>query len=416
MKTLSFDCGMGAAGDMLAGALYKLLPEHSKTEFLKAMNALLPGVTVRAEPSKKCGIVGIKFSVLIGGQPESSGEDETNAPNHHGHHQHHHLLHSLSAAHHHGRSIGDIKQTIASLPVSTEVKTHAESVYRLLADAESEAHGKPVDQIHFHEVGELDAVMDIVAVCLLIDTLHPEQIFCSPVHVGAGHVRCAHGILPVPAPATALLLKGVPIYGGSIQGELCTPTGAALLKHFCSFERLPVFTPQAIGYGMGTKDFEQANCVRVMLGEAAEQTSNSVMELCCNLDDMTPEAIAFAIERLWETAVLDVFTVPIGMKKGRPGTMLCCLCKPEDARAVTALLLRHTSTLGVREHLCSRTTLDRRIKTIPSEWGDLHVKESFGLGIKKQKVEYEDAARVAKAESISLAEATALILKRADKL
>ena len=281
----------------------------------------------------------------------------------------------------------------------------------MLADAESAAHGEPVEQIHFHEVGELDAIADIVAVCLLIDLLKPDQIFCSPVHVGAGHVRCAHGVLPVPAPATALLLRGVPIYGGEVQGELCTPTGAALLKHFCSFARQPVLTPQAIGYGMGTKDFAFANCVRATLGETAED-SDSVAELCCNLDDMTPEAIAYAIERLWEAPVLDVYTVPIGMKKNRPGTMLCCICKPSDASTVTSLMIRHTTTLGVRAHSCTRTTLERRTRAVASDWGDLHIKESFGRGVNKQKVEYEDAARIAQAKDVTLAEATEWILAK----
>jgi uncharacterized protein (DUF111 family) len=206
----------------------------------------------------------------------------------------------------------------------------------------------------------------------------------------------------------------VPIYGGNIQGELCTPTGAALLRHFCSFERQPVFTPQAIGYGMGTKDFDVANCVRAMLGETANPSSDTIAELCCNLDDMTPEAIGYAVERLWETPVLDVYTVPIGMKKGRPGTMLCCLCKPEDTQAVTAVILRHTSTLGIREHMCNRTTLERRIKTIPSESGNLHIKESFGPSVRKQKVEYEDAARVAREQDIPLHEAIEQILRQAD--
>ncbi len=402
MKILCFDCGMGAAGDMLAAALYELLSEPDKAEFLKTMNALLPGVLIRIEPNKKCGILGTKFRVVINEheEEESSHTDHPHA--------------SEAHEHHHGRSLDEIRHVLAHMNVPDSVCEHALAVYQLLADAESEAHGEQVEQIHFHEVGELDAIADIVAVCLLINLLKPDRIVSTPVHVGAGRVRCAHGILPVPAPATALLLKGVPICGGAIQGELCTPTGAALLKHFCSFEQPPVFTPQAIGYGMGTKDFEQANCVRSMLGETADK-SDSVVELCCNLDDMTPEAIGFAIERLWESPVLDVYTIPIGMKKNRPGTMLCCLSKPEDAKTVTALILRHTTTLGVREHICSRTTLERNVITIPSEWGDLHLKESFGQGARKQKVEYEDAARVAIAENISLADATAQILKRADK-
>ncbi len=406
MKILCFDCGMGAAGDMLSAALYELLPEPAKVEFLKIMNTLLPGVIVRIEPSKKCGILGTKFHVTIHDEEESVHEGHHHAGEAHEHaHKH---------AHHHGRSLRSVDHIISHLAIPATVQIHAQAVYQMLADAESAAHGEPVELIHFHEVGELDAIADIVATCLLIDLLKPDQIFCTPVHVGAGHVRCAHGILPVPAPAAALLLRGVPIYGGAIQGELCTPTGAALLKHFCSFEHQPVFTPQAIGYGMGTKDFEQANCVRAMLGETTDK-ADSVAELCCNLDDMTPEAISFAIERLWEAPVLDVFTIPIGMKKGRPGTMLCCLCNPEDAQTVAAMMLRHTSTLGVREHRCTRTTLDRRIRTIPSEWGELHMKESFAQGVRKQKVEYEDAAHVAQAKGITLAEATTLILKQADE-
>ena len=406
MRILSLDCGMGAAGDMLAGALYELLSEQTKTDFLKTMNSLLPGVKVSTEPVKKRGILGTKFHVTIHKHEEEEATYEG--------HLHAGETHTHEHEHHHGRSLDEIRHVLAHLSIAGSVCEHAQAVYRMLADAESAAHGEPVEQIHFHEVGELDAIADIVAVCLLINLLKPDQIFCTPVHVGSGRVRCAHGVLPVPAPATALLLKGVPIYGGAIQGELCTPTGAALLKHFCSFELQPVFAPQAIGYGMGTKDFEQANCVRAMLGETTEQISDSVMELCCNLDDMTPEAIAFAVDRLWESPVLDVYTIPIGMKKGRPGTMLCCLCKPDDAHAIAALMLRHTSTLGVREHICSRTTLERSVKTIPSEWGDLHIKEAFGQGERKQKVEYEDAARVAKAEGISLAEATAQIQKRVD--
>ena len=408
MKILCFDCGMGAAGDMLASALYELLPEPAKAKFLKTMNALLPGVIIRIEPNKKCGILGTKFRVSIHGEEESPlGERDALPATHEGH--------PHSEKEHHGRSLHSVDHIISHLDLPAAVRNHAQAVYLMLADAESAAHGEPVEQIHFHEVGELDAIADIVAVCLLIDLLKPDQIFCSPVHVGAGHVRCAHGILPVPAPATALLLKGVPIYGGAVQGELCTPTGAALLKHFCSFAQSPVFAPQAIGYGMGTKDFEQANCVRAMLGDTAEQTSNSVAELFCNLDDMTPEAIGYAIERLWEAPVLDIYTVPIGMKKNRPGTMLCCLCKPEDAQTITTLMLRHTSTLGVRTHRCTRTTLDRRIRIVPSEWGELHMKESFGQGVRKQKVEYEDAARVAQARNITLAEATNWILEQADK-
>lgn len=407
MRILCFDCGMGAAGDMLSAALYELLPEHQKTEFLNVMNALLPDVKVSVVPAKKCGILGTKVHIAI-----FEHEEEESA--HEGHSHQAGEPHAHEHEHHHGKSLNEIRHVLTHLSIPHSVCEHAKAVYRLLADAESTAHGEPVEQIHFHEVGELDAIADIVAVCLLIDLLKPDQVFCTPVHVGAGHVHCAHGILPVPAPATALLLRGVPIYGGTVQGELCTPTGAALLKHFCTFEQPPVFAPNAIGYGMGKKNFEQANCVRAMLGETADPSSDTIAELCCNLDDMSPEAIGFAIERLWETPVLDVYTVSIGMKKNRPGTMLCCLVHPEDAQAVSAVILRYTTTLGVREHTCSRTTLKRRIKTIPSESGELHIKESFGPNIQKRKVEYEDAARVARDQNIPLQEAIEYILRQAN--
>ena len=199
--------------------------------------------------------------------------------------------------------MADIRAHIAALPVPQRVRNNILAVYGRLAAAESEAHGRPVDQIHFHEVGTMDALADITAVCLLLERLAPEQIIVSPVHVGSGHVRCAHGILPVPAPATAILLRGVPIYGGHIAGELCTPTGAALLTQFAArFGDMPPMRVERIGYGMGRKDFPAANCVRALLGET-EDSAEDVLELACNLDDMTPEAIGFALERLLEAEI-----------------------------------------------------------------------------------------------------------------
>lgn len=402
MRILSFDCGMGAAGDMLSAALYELLPDQVKAEFLETMNALLPGVSVCVKPTRKCGILGTKFHVTIHGEEESAHEGHHQAGKEHAHaHEH---------EHHHGKSLHEICQVLKHLNIPDSVYEHAHAVYALLADAESTAHGEQVEQIHFHEIGELDAIADIVAVCLLIDLLKPDQIFCTPVHVGAGHFRCAHGVLPVPAPATALLLKGVPIYGGEIQGELCTPTGAALLKHFCSFARHPIFAPQEIGYGMGSKDFEYANCVRAVLGETAGD-SETVVELCCNLDDMTPEAIGYAIERLWESAILDVFTASIGMKKNRPGTLLTCLCRKEDEDQIVRLLLQHTTTLGVRQHVCNRFTLARTVHEVTINNESLRVKRASGWGIQREKAEYEDVAHFARANDLSFAEASEIILR-----
>ena len=283
------------------------------------------------------------------------------------------------------------------------------AVYSLIAQAESHVHGVPVTEIHFHEVGTMDAVADVTAVCLLMNELSPDEVVVSPVHVGSGQVECAHGILPVPAPATAYILRDVPIYGGEIMGELCTPTGAALLKHFAArFGAMPVMKTQAIGYGMGKKDFPRANCVRAMLGETADQT-DTVLELSCNVDDMTAEAIGFAMERLFEGGALEVYTVPIGMKKSRPGTLLRVMCAERDREKVLGLLFRHTATLGVREYSTRRDVLDRRVETVRTACGEVRRKVASGYGVSRTKYEYDDLSRVARERGISLDEAKALL-------
>ena len=248
----------------------------------------------------------------------------------------------------------------------------------------------------------MDAIADITAVCYLLDKLHADKIYASAVHVGSGQVKCAHGILPVPAPATAYILRGVPTYGGEIRGELCTPTGAALLKHFVSeFGKMPVMVTDAIGYGMGKKDFPAANCVRAMLGHTDDQT-DTVAELSCNLDDMTPEEIGFAMDRLLEAGALDVFTTPIGMKKNRPGTMLTVLCKPEKKDVLVRQLFRHTTTLGIRENQLHRYTLTRRTETLDTPYGPVRQKISSGYGVERSKPEYDDLTKIAREQEISL--------------
>ena len=231
----------------------------------------------------------------------------------------------------------------------------------------------------------------------------------SPVHVGCGQVRCAHGILPVPAPATAFILQGVPTYGGAVQGELCTPTGAALLKHFAqSFGPSPVMRVEKIGYGMGKKDFEAANCVRAMLGQTQEGRE-TIVELCCNLDDMTPEALGFAQERLWEAGALDVYTTAVGMKKNRPGVLLTCMCREEDREELLSLLFAHTTTLGVRENLCNRYTLSRSQRTEETPYGPVRVKSASGWGIGREKPEYEDLAKIAREQGMTLSQVEKLL-------
>lgn len=427
MKTLYLECNMGAAGDMLTAALLELHPDPQG--FVERMNRLgLPGVVFAAQPAVKCGITGTQVSVTVGGEEEEShdvplhshvhetAQDEAH-PGHahdhvHGHdhehthdHEHEHSYehtHEHGHGHHHHAGMGDIRHILSHLDIPQPVRQDAEAVYQLIAQAESHAHGRPVEEIHFHEVGTLDAVTDVVAVCWLLHDLAPEQIVASPVHVGCGQVRCAHGILPVPAPATAYILQGVPTYGGSVQGELCTPTGAALLKHFVQrFGPSPVMRVEKTGYGMGKKDFEAANCVRAMLGQTQEESA-AIAQLACNLDDMTPEALGFAQERLWEAGALDVTTAPIGMKKNRPGVQLTCLCRLEDREKLVSVLFAHTTTLGVRESLCTRYTLARSQRTVETEHGPVRVKEARGWGVTREKPEYEDVANIAREQGLTL--------------
>lgn len=381
MRTLYIDCGMGAAGDMLAAALLELLPD--KDNFLRKLNSLgIPGVEIMAERSIKCGITGTHFRVTIHGAEEEE---------------------QLHTSHHHG-SMGEIRSIVNSLPIPTMAKLDIMAVYSEIAEAESLVHGVPVDQIHFHEVGTMDAIADITAVCLLMQELDIGKIIASPIHVGSGCVRCAHGILPVPAPATAHILREIPIYGGCIQGELCTPTGAALLKHFVDdFGDMPAMKVQGIGYGMGRKNFERANCVRVMLGETVNK-SDSIVELNCNVDDMTGEMIGFALERFMEQGALDAFTIPIGMKKSRPGIVLTVLCREEDKEQFVHLIFKHTTTLGIREKYCNRYTLERKTETVNTPYGQVRRKVSSGYGVSRSKYEYDDLAKAAKASNLSILE------------
>lgn len=393
MRTLYIDCQMGAAGDMLSAALLELLPDPDG--FLARINGLhIPGVQVSKEPSVKCGITGTHLCVSVNGEEEDSFH-------------HHHHEHSHEHTHHHG-SLHEIEHILSHLDIPKLIKYQVLAVYDRIAQAESKVHGVPVTQIHFHEVGTMDALTDILMACLLMQEIAPEQVIVSPVHVGSGSVRCAHGILPVPAPATALLLQDVPIYGGSIQGELCTPTGAALLTQFATtFGPMPVMKTAAIGYGMGKKDFPQANCVRVLLGET-QDSGDTVVQLQCNLDDMTPEAIGFAMEQLLEAGALDVFTTPIGMKKCRPGTLLSVLCRPGDKDRMVHALFKHTTTLGIREQICNRYTLHRREERLQTPYGTVRKKVSTGYGVIREKVEYEDLAQIARDNDLSFSQAAQL--------
>ena len=387
MKILYIECSMGVAGDMLMGALYELLNDEDRKKFTDKMNSLgIEGLHVEAVPSVKCGINGTHMNVTIDGHEELES-----------HHAEHH--------HHHGASMHDIRHVIDAAGISENVKKNAVEVYECIAQAESRVHGKSADEIHFHEVGSKDAMADVIGCCMLIDIIGADRIVVSPVTTGFGNVRCAHGILPVPAPATALILNDVPLRAGSIEGELCTPTGAALVKHFADeFGNMPQMTVSRIGYGMGTKDFAAANCVRVFVGIQATRTAKTIVQLCCNIDDMTAEELGYAAELLMDEGALDVYTTAIGMKKSRPGTLLTVMCREEDMERIAGLIFRNTTTLGMRVYHCERMILERSEKTLHTEFGDVRCKEASGYGVVRSKLEYDDVRRLAKSSGRSIRE------------
>lgn len=393
MKQLYLDLGMGAAGDMLTAALLELCPH--KDGIIKKLNSLnIPGVHYEREIMKKSAICGTHMHVIVNGSEEEYGHEHEE-----GHHEH---------SHHHHISMSDIGEIVSKLNTSEKIKKQILDVYNIIADAESRVHGEPVSQIHFHEVGNMDAIADVAAVCILINELNIGKIVVSPVHTGSGFVMCAHGKLPVPAPATALILEGVPYYSDGLKGELCTPTGAALIKYFADdFSDMPAMVVEKTGYGFGKKEFERLNCVRALLGTAfqcSEVTSecdnscektDKVVELACNIDDMTAEEIGFATEKILEAGALDVYTISAYMKKNRPGTVICCLCHEDEREKFAKIMFKYTTTIGVRQYNCDRYILSRKTENIETDYGNVRVKKTSGYGVEREKMEYDDLSNIA---------------------
>ena len=417
---------MGAAGDMLLASLAELTGDVKACE--EKLNSLgIPDVTYEFEKSVKCGIEGTHAHVAVHGVEE----DEHMHEHAHGHevhehhheheheHDHHHEEHEHAHAHthehdhhdhdheheehshehhHHHTHMSDIENIIGGLNISDKVKSDALAVYGLIAEAESKAHGKPVTDIHFHEVGTMDAVADIVGVCVLLEQIAPAKIIVSPLATGFGSVRCAHGILPVPAPATASIIEGIPTYSGDVEGELLTPTGAALLKHFAdSFGTRPVMAIEKTGYGMGKKDFAKANMLRTFLGES-DNENDKVVEMKFNVDDMTGEEIGYATGVLMESGALDVFTTSVYMKKNRPGILFTVLVKLEDKEKFAKLIFENTTTIGIRYNEMERFKLARREEKVMTRFGEVSFKVSEGFGVTKTKPEYDDVKGIADKE------------------
>lgn len=437
MKTLYIECKMGAAGDMLTAALLELVPEYRLREVItKLQNIGLEGVDFSIEKTVKCGILGTHVSVKVNDQEEESLDveyinendeekddavDELALPvqdfidpvvSDELHHQHHHDSENEHEHEHH--SLEEVSEIISKLRVSDAVKKDALAVYKLIARAESHVHGVEVSQIHFHEVGEKDAIMDVTAVCYLMNFIGAERIVASPVHVGSGNVRCAHGILPVPAPATEYLLRGIPYYQGDIKSELCTPTGAALLKYFAKeFGPMPEMNIEQTGVGCGNKDFETANCVRIFMGESEGRTyEDRILELDANVDDMTAEEIGFAMDRLFDAGAREVFTSSVYMKKNRPGTLITVICTEDKKDEILETFFKYTTTIGIRQKVCERYILKRETEVLKTEFGDIRKKTSSGYECNRSKLEYDDVAKIALEKGISLREARELIEKK----
>ncbi len=398
------------AGDMFLGACLDLgLPEAILAETLSRLG--LPGVGIEIRRASRGGVVGTRFRVLQDGQPvegpdpEEAGESGGYS---HGHAQDEGQSHphepsdsrqGHTHAHHghaHGRNLLEIRHLVARSDLDVAVKERALQLFARLGEAEARVHGVPIEQVHFHEVGAVDAIVDLVGAAAAIHHLAPERLTCGPVNVGGGTVGTAHGRLPVPAPATALLLAGMPVYG-SPHGELLTPTGAVLLAELVDeFTELPPLAIEAVGYGLGKRQLaDRPNAVRLMRGRSGEGTG-AVMVLECEIDHLPGEAFGFLLERLLENGALDAFFTPVQMKKSRPGTLVTVLCRRERLEALASLLLAESGSLGCRYHAVARFEAERREEVVETPWGAVRVKRGTFAGRPLSvSPEYEDCRRIA---------------------
>lgn len=379
MKALYIECGMGISGDMFMSALWGLV--ENKSEILKKINSIgLPYTKISFSKKNENAVEGYSVNVLVDGEEESDYN------------------------HHISRNLSDINSIIENLNIDDNIKNNVKDLYSVLADAESKVHGKPVEMVHFHEVGMLDAIADFTVCSYLINEIGADIILSSPVNVGNGTVKCAHGILPVPAPATTEVLNNIPYYKSDFQTELCTPTGATLLKKYSNgFGNMPQITVEKVSCGFGKKSFEGCcNCVRIFYGELSSK--DNVCELVCNVDDMTAEEISFAVEMFMNNGALDANVQSIVMKKGRGAYLIHVLCNIDDKKKFVELIFKHTSTIGIRENLCSRYILDRKIKDVETPYGKIKVKYSTGYNSEKVKIEYDDIVKIAKGNDLSFNE------------
>jgi uncharacterized protein (TIGR00299 family) protein len=414
--------------------------------FEKAVAALDVGARLEISKVNRSGITATKVDVLVNGEKEMPSEivaagGHSHSHEHHEHHGHtHEEAHAhphshpqpssrtgVSAPRVHGRSLKEIKAIIGKAHISEGAKQTAIRIFEALGAAESKIHNMEIESVHFHEVGAVDAMVDIVGAAVGTEALGIDEFVCSPLNVGGGTVKCAHGVFPVPAPATVELLAGAPVYSSGMQVELLTPTGAAIVKTLATrFGAFPEMKIEKSGYGAGTRDFPgNPNVVRLVIGEAAaslagKTAQDTVSVLEANLDDLNPQVFGYVMDRLLAEGALDVFGVPVQMKKNRPGTLLTVLCKPEDAAKLTQIIFAETTTLGVRRREEQRQTLARRRVSVSTPWGDVRMKiASMNGTVTNYAPEYEDCRRIAAERHLPLKtvmqEATTAYLRKVEK-
>ncbi len=415
MRIAYLDCFSGISGDMFLGAL--LDAGVSQKLLVDTVAALDIGARIEASKVVRGGIAATKVDVYCHGEKdlprevfwEQGGHGHAHGhkhdPRHEDSHGHHHRQHS---GHEHGRSLTAIRGIVEKTAISSTAKAAAIGVFEALGAAEAEIHDTSIEHVHFHEVGAVDAMVDIVCGAVGAEALGVDEWVCSPLNVGGGTVKCAHGTLPVPAPATLKLLQDAPIFSSGPQVELVTPTGAALVRTLAArFGSLPAMKVEKAGYGAGSRDFpEHPNVLRLTIGEAAAKLSapsDTVTVLEANLDDLSPQVLAYAMERLLEAGALDVFSAPVQMKKNRPGSLLTVLAKPEDADRLAKLIFAETTTLGIRRREERRHTLARRWESVQTHWGPVRIKiASMNGTIANYAPEYEDCRALAEQNHVPL--------------
>ncbi len=419
MRIAYLECFSGVSGDMFLGALLDAgVPARVLEETVAALQ-----VGARLEISRvvRSGISATKVDVWVDGEKdmpreeywEKKGHEHAHGHSHdggHGHEDHAGEHHGHEHSHPHGRGLTEIREIIGRSGISETAKKTAIAIFEALGAAEAKIHNTPVEKIHFHEVGAVDAIVDIVCAAVGAEALGVDEIVCSSLNVGGGTVNCAHGTFPVPAPATLELLKDVPLYSSGVQAELVTPTGAAIVKTLARrFAAFPEMKIEKSGYGAGSRDFPgHPNVLRLTIGEAAstlaaKTASETVTVLEANLDDLNPQVFGYVMDRLLEEGALDVFAMPVQMKKNRPGSLLTVLCKPEDAGKLTQLIFTETTTLGVRRRDEMRQTLARRWENVHTKWGEVRIKiASMNGTITNYAAEYEDCRRIATEHRVPL--------------